>query len=219
MAPMTAQAFPLIRHLSKWVTPVLLRMPVSANQVTTLSLVLGCWAGWVLTMGGQGAALQASGLLIVAYILDNCDGEVARARGQSSKFGAALDDFTDWVVHSVFFLGLGWGHSLVTGDPYWWWFGIAAAVGGTINYALAQWFSAREAEVPEAEGDDAPAVPTSVFGWFLFAFRELARADFCFLALILAALDLLWLLLPAAAIGAQVYWLTGFVREARRYHV
>jgi len=219
MAPMTTHAFPLIRHLSKRVTPVLLRLPISANQVTTLSLVLGCWAGWVLTMGGQAAALQASTLLIAAYILDNCDGEVARARGQSSKFGAALDDFADWVVHSLFFLGLGWGHALVSGDAYWWWFGIAAAVGGTINYARAQWFSAREAAAPDADSGEQPALPTSVFGWLLFAFRELARADFCFLALILAAVDLLWLLLPAAAIGAQVYWLTGFVREARRYHV
>jgi hypothetical protein len=35
----------------------------------------------------------------------------------------------------------------------------------------------------------------------------------------LAAFDVLWVLLPAGAIGAQVYWLTALVKRAREFHV
>jgi hypothetical protein len=54
---------------------------------------------------------------------------------------------------------------------------------------------------------------------FIYAFRELSRADFCLIVLLLAPFGALWLLLPAGAIGAQVYWLTGFMRGADRFHV
>jgi hypothetical protein len=53
----------------------------------------------------------------------------------------------------------------------------------------------------------------------LMTFREFARADFCFIVLALALIDLTWILLPAGAIGAHVYWMTQFVRGARDYHV
>ena len=53
----------------------------------------------------------------------------------------------------------------------------------------------------------------------LFGLRTLAKADFCFLVLLLAVLDQLWLLLPAAAIGAQVFWITAFHRNALKFHV
>ena len=36
---------------------------------------------------------------------------------------------------------------------------------------------------------------------------------------LLSVVDLIWLLLPVAAIGAQVYWLLIFVKGARDYHV
>ncbi len=35
----------------------------------------------------------------------------------------------------------------------------------------------------------------------------------------LAALDLIWVLLPLGAVGAQVYWVTRFIRGAGEYHV
>ena len=52
-----------------------------------------------------------------------------------------------------------------------------------------------------------------------FAFRKLTRADFCFIVLALALFDVVWVLLPAGAVGAQVYWLARFQRGAGDYHV
>jgi phosphatidylglycerophosphate synthase len=213
--------FPIIRHLSRRLTPLLLRLPISGNQITLLSLAVGIWPAWLLSAGTYDAGIQAGFILLLAYILDHCDGEVARAKNQASEFGANFDSFVDWVVHSLFFAGLGYGHALVSGENLWFWLGIAAALGASINYFLGMWFKFRDRE---AAGEDTtediePVTPTSALGWAIFFFRELSRADFCFLVIILALIDGLWLLLPAAAIGAQVYWMGLFIREARNYRV
>jgi phosphatidylglycerophosphate synthase len=215
--------FPLIRHLSVRVTPWLLRLPVSANQVTAAALVAGLAAAWTMAQGSWPAGLAGSALLVACYVLDNCDGEVARQKNQCSRFGMYFDSFVDWVVHSAVFAALGYGWARATGEAVWLWLGLIAAGGGTFNYFLGYLVEAWDrrhggASVREASPEQT-ARPCGAIEWALFAFRELSRADFCFLVLGLAAFDLAWLLLPAGAIGAQVYWATQFVRRARQFHV
>ncbi|CAA6603698.1 membrane hypothetical protein [Rhodospirillaceae bacterium LM-1] len=208
-------AFPLVRRLSSFVTPLLLRLPVSANQVTLASLVFGLLAAWLLAMNAQlGAAL----LLLVAYILDNCDGEVARAKNQCSEFGKRFDSFVDWLVHTAFFIGLGHGVAAESQSDIWLWLGYIAGTGGTINYAFGQYFETIDAKKTAETGTEPSHAPHGWIEWLVFIFRELSRADFCFLVLLLALADGLWLLLPAGAIGAQVYWGLQFLSFARRFH-
>jgi len=207
-------ALPLIRHLSTRVTPWLARTPLSANQITALSLVSGLSAAWA---AAENRAVVAALLLVVTYILDNCDGEIARLKKQSSAFGRFFDSFVDWIVHAVLFVGLGIGASRSLGGDIWTWLGWIAFAGATINYAIGQYFETRDG-VPDLAPADARK-PQTLGEWVLFAFRELSRADFCFLVLALALFDLAWLLVPAGAVGAQVYWMTQFVAAARRFHV
>ena len=216
--------FPLVRHLSGWVTPLLLMTPISANGVSVLSLLSGIAAGWLLMEGSYASILQAAGLIVVSYVLDNCDGEVARARGQASAFGEALDDFADWIVHAVFFFGLGYGHAEISGENIWFWLGNIAAVGATINYFIGQYFTilerrGEEDEEAQEEVEEEHILPTTPLLWMIYFLRELSRADFCFLVLLLALAGGLWVLLPAGAVGAQIYWMTQFVRGARQFHV
>ena len=73
---------------------------------------------------------------------------------------------------------------------------------------------------PADEGEfKRPAQNDSIGKWLVFVLRELARADFCFIVLALAALDWLPYLLPFAAVGSQVYWITFFVVRDEKYHV
>ena len=216
--------FPLVRHVSGWVTPLLLMTPISANGVSVLSLLIGIAAGWLLMEGSYVSILQAAGLIVVSYVLDNCDGEVARARGQASAFGEALDDFADWIVHAVFFFGLGYGHAEISGENVWFWLGNIAAVGATINYFIGQYLTVLERRGEKQEGvkeedEEENILPTTLLLWVIYFLRELSRADFCFLVLLLALLGGVWILLPAGAIGAQIYWMTQFVRGARQFHV
>lgn len=104
--------FPLSRHLSHRLTPVLVRLPVTGNQITTASLVAGLGCAWCYMQGGRVWALGGSVLFILCYVLDNCDGEIARLKGLQSNFGMRLDSFADWLVHAAFCVALGIGAQL-----------------------------------------------------------------------------------------------------------
>ena len=211
----TMPLFPLIRFLSRLFLPLLLRLPLSPNQITALSLFSGLGAAWFFATSVNGEYLLPSLLLIFCYLLDNCDGDVARARNQTSRFGEYFDTATDWIVHSLFFLALGHGLQERSGEAIWFWLGCVAAMGSTINYAISLFWK----DAPQPAHAPAEIKPE---GWkeaLIYFFRELSRADFCFIVLGLALVDATWILLPLSAIGAQVYWLIGFLPRARTFHV
>ena len=214
--------FPLIRHFSYRLTPVLLRWPVTPNQITVVSLLLGL-AGAGLFMAGSRYLDIVGGLLLVAsYILDNCDGEVARIKKLSSEFGARLDDIVDSVVDSCFFVALGYGTMQVSDNPVWLWLGLAAAAGAVIDFFVEQGnefrLKNREGVKSREEYAAEPKQPENTVDWLIYIFHELSRADFCIIVLVLACFNVTWVLLPLAAVGAQVFWITDLFERTRGYH-
>lgn len=217
-----AGVFPLIRHLSYPLTLLLLRLPVTPNQVTSVSLLLGlggaaCFLAGSWTWGVLGAAL-----LVAGYVLDNCDGEIARVKKLSSPFGARLDDLADWLVDACFFAALGAGEAAARGESLWLWLGLAAAAGATIDYVVDLIAEARARRDPAARSREQqasePKRPETALDWVIYVFHKLSRADFCLIVLALALLDLTWVLLPLGAIGAQAYWIADLFPRARGYH-
>jgi phosphatidylglycerophosphate synthase len=218
--PPPTTLFPLIRHCSARITPLLARLPITANQITAVSLVVGLAAVWAAAQPGRPWALYCAGLLVISYVLDNCDGEIAALRGETSEFGAQFDTFVDWVINTGFFAALGIGTAAASGEAAWLWLGWFAAAGCTINYLLKLWLDVRkrrQGHPQEAFRD--PEQPHVWKQWAVYILRELFRADFCFIVLVLAVFDLVWLLLPAAAIGAQAYWIAQLTSGAGDYHV
>lgn len=218
--------FPLVRHLSKFATLVFLRLPVSANQITGASLISGLVAAWCVSKGQPDLDIAAGALFVLTYIFDNCDGEIARLKDQCSDFGMHFDTFVDWAVHTAFFAALGIGTAERFGNDLWFWLGLIAAAGGTINYFVGLYLGSRDkamAETGEAEeasnAGETQRKPESLSDWALYIFRELTRADFCFIVLVLAIFDVTWVLVPAGAIGSQVYWITKFAKGADDFHV
>ncbi len=229
-----ATLFPLIRQISAQVSPRLARLPITANQVTAVSLVVGLAGNWFIAEGGFRATLIGAGLFFLCYVLDNSDGEVARIKQQESEFGDKFDTLVDWLVHASFFAALGIGVERETGDVLWLWLGWSGALGSSINYFIGLVMDARFRKQIREENEDAGAEPAFDQGgaggdnhpspedwkqWIIFAFRELSRADFCFIVLALAVFDVTWFLLPTAAVGAHAYWATQFIRGARDHHV
>ncbi len=120
----------------------------------------------------------------------------------------------------LFFAELGYGVSQSTGEVIWLWLGVVAMVGATVNFAISQYFDPRATPGhPTVDSPEESADPSGIGEWVLFAFRELFRADFYFLVLILAVFDIIWVLVPLGAIGAQAYWMAHFFRAARKFHV
>lgn len=210
--------FPLIRQISTRLTPALAATPLTANQVTAASLLFGLACNWAIMQGGWTWTATGAALLFVSYVLDNCDGEIARLKDQCTEFGDRFDTFVDWLVNAGFFAALGIGTAAGSGEAIWLWLGWAAAAGATLNYIIGLFIEARQGGALTA--DETPGKePVTRGEWIVYFFRELARADFCFIVLALASLDLTWVLLPVGAVGAQVYWATHFIRGAGGYHV
>ena len=151
--------FPLIRHLSVHVTPVLARLPVHASQITAVSLLAGLASGWCMMQGERTWGIIGGVLLVISYVLDNCDGEIARLKNQSSRFGMHFDNFVDTAVHTFFFAALGVGIKKTTGQDAWLWLGSIAAAGSAINGSFPAPFLFTHD--PLSGLDFRPRVPTS----------------------------------------------------------
>ena len=89
------RVFPLVRHLSFRATALLVRLPVTPNQVTFASIAAGLGAAFCYLQAGQGWQIPGALLLVLNYVLDNSDGEIARLKYMCSDFGVRLDTFGD----------------------------------------------------------------------------------------------------------------------------
>jgi phosphatidylglycerophosphate synthase len=216
------QIFPLVRHLSYRLTPVLLKTTITPNQITAISLTFGLLCAICFISGNYIAGIVGALLMTASYTFDNCDGEVARVKNMSSDFGAKFDDMADWMVDTSFFAALGYGTSQVTGEPFWFWFGCAAAAGAFIDYVVDLFYHAKNEKDDEAltreEVASGGKQPNDTLDWIIYIFHKLSRHDFCIIVLVLALFNVTWILLPFAAIGAQVYWITDLFERARGYH-
>jgi phosphatidylglycerophosphate synthase len=74
------------------------RTPLTPNQVTLLSMLVGLAAAACWFVGTSSAMLIGGILLWTSAILDGADGLLARAKGVQSQFGRALDGTADMIV-------------------------------------------------------------------------------------------------------------------------
>jgi phosphatidylglycerophosphate synthase len=222
-----ARLFPLVRQVSCRVTPLLLRLPLTPNHVTLLAVGAGLGAAWCLRVHDPAWSAVGCLLFIACQVLDNCDGEIARRKGLRSRLGGHLDDLGDWLVHSALFVALGANVSATDGRALWLWLGIVAAVGVSVEYVFGLLRRAEEPEEPPGATPPDPAATVSPFdaagdaGWMeraVYVLRVLIDADFCFMLPLFVVSGSLWMLLPAAAVGNQVYWAAAFYENARKFH-
>ena len=104
--------------------PFLHRLPVTPNQITVASLLVGLTAGVLLAVGTWVTALLASVLVQLAFVLDCADGQLARYSGTASERGAWLDGAADVLKSFAILLGLTfWA---VQKAPHMWFWGFSA---------------------------------------------------------------------------------------------
>ncbi|MGH7361070.1 MAG: CDP-alcohol phosphatidyltransferase family protein, partial [Candidatus Methylomirabilales bacterium] len=173
------------------------RTPLTPNQVTAGNLMVGLAALAGFAMGGIRWGVAGALLLQVYYILDHCDGEVARARGLTSPAGFWFDRGVDVLVHTPLFPALALMESRRTGEvmPLW--------LGGIAAAAIAAIFAAFA-----GQRLGTAALPASATGWaprLRRTLQWLAAGDFSLLVLLVVLLDLTRPLLWAAAAGAPLY--------------
>jgi len=130
------------------------RASASPNVVTLLSLAAGL-AGAVLLLI-PGAMTGALGLLFLAMVLDDGDGQLARYQGRSSRLGSFLDKSVDVVRFGLLFPILSW---LAVEQSGAWVHGMAGplAAFGLMIQGYSKWLAI--AMLPPTDTSSAPAVP------------------------------------------------------------
>ena len=74
-----------------WVVRLLYPTPITPNQITFLSLLIGLLSAGFYVSGRSDALLWGAVFLYGKVFLDNVDGNLARVRGTSSRLGRFLD--------------------------------------------------------------------------------------------------------------------------------
>jgi phosphatidylglycerophosphate synthase len=99
----------LNRPISRVITRLLLKLPITPDAWTMLIFALALVAFVFLVRGDYSGFLAGTALFQLINILDGCDGEIARAKYLDSERGRRLDAFCDFVANLFFVLCLGVG--------------------------------------------------------------------------------------------------------------
>jgi phosphatidylglycerophosphate synthase len=99
----------LNRPISRVITRLLLKLPITPNAWTILTFALAPVAFVFLVRGDYTGFLAGTAVFQLINILDGCDGEIARAKYLDSERGRRLDAFCDFVANLLFVLCLGIG--------------------------------------------------------------------------------------------------------------
>ncbi|MFD6801504.1 DUF5941 domain-containing protein [Streptomyces cyaneofuscatus] len=105
---------PYSRYIARWCA----RRGLTPNQVTTASLITALIAAGSAATGTRGGYIAAGILLLVSFVLDCTDGQLARYSLQYSTMGAWLDATFDRAKEYAYYAGLAIGAAR-GGDDVW----------------------------------------------------------------------------------------------------
>jgi len=176
--------------LSRW----LIRTRVTPNSITLLSLIVGLFGAALLASPGYGVSLLGAALLWSSCVLDGSDGEVARLKLRTSRFGARFDLIADNIVHLAIFVAIPIHlHRLHPGLDVW--PAATALIAGVLLSTFSVWWLILR------QPEERRAGPQRVY-------ERIASRDFIYLVFFLTAIRRLEWFLWSAAIGANVFWLS-----------
>ncbi len=182
----------VIRKISGFITGILVKTPVSPNQVTIISLILGIVAAIFFSHGAHTYTIIAGVLYFVSTVFDQCDGEVARFKHMESDFGKTFDIIVDSIVNAAIVIGItiaiyktnSSGTSIAVG--------LLAMTGIVISLLLTTYFS------NESKNDTGTKEMLD----------KLNNKDFFYIIMLASVIfnQMIWFLL-IMAIGTNIYWI------------
>lgn len=192
----------LHRRFSRPLTRLLLRTQLTPNAVTLVGVVLGVTGGLMLGLPGSLAVVAGVLCLVASGVLDCSDGELARLRFTESRLGHLFDVTGDTAVHVALLTGIATRLSAEDALPDRGWL-VVLGLGVLGAFAVISACEVTEARRHRAASwqnriIDGVMSPLTTRDWYVFplAFALLGRLD---------------LLVPAAAVGAHVFWVVTLV--------
>lgn len=187
----------VLRRWSLHVTRLLIKTSVSANQLTGLMIVVGLVACLPAAASGLGWMLVALVGVLAYFMLDLCDGEVARWRRSTSITGVYLDRVGHYFVEAALLAGYGYR---AAGQSWNGWATLGVAGGLLVVLVKAETDLVDVARVRSGAPppSDADVVPRSAA-----LSRARAVASVFKVHQLTGALESVFVLTAAAAIDAQ----------------
>jgi len=108
----------LYRPVSMPLTRLLVWTPITPNQISYVVAALVAFGCWLTAHAEMELALLGTVVVLVASYIDCCDGEVARVKLLSSRFGAWIDTVVDELSSVGYMVALGWHCHLYYGRNY-----------------------------------------------------------------------------------------------------
>ncbi len=105
----------LNRYVSLPISRLLVKTPLTPNQVSLGILALGLYGAYMASRGDYKSAVLGAFLFQMQSILDGCDGEMSRVTYRGSLTGEWLDTVGDDITNYSFFFGAAWGLYQTTG--------------------------------------------------------------------------------------------------------
>ncbi|NML51517.1 CDP-alcohol phosphatidyltransferase family protein [Streptomyces sp. R302] len=158
---------PYSRYIARWCA----RRGLTPNQVTTASLLTALIAAGCAATGERGGYIAAGVLLLVSFVLDCTDGQLARYALKYSTMGAWLDATFDRAKEYAFYAGLALGAAR-NGDDVWT-LALAAMILMTCRHVVDFSFNEANAESTGAAAKTSLALSSRLdgVGWTVWARR------------------------------------------------
>ena len=182
----------IIRKISGFISGFLIRTPVTPNQVTIISLILGIISGVFFSLGEYTYTITAGLLYFLSTVFDQCDGEVARLKQMETEFGWKLDIIVDAIVNTVIVIGITIAVYMKMGSVLVIIVGFLTITGITISLLLATYFS--------HDSKKNTGIKKML--------DKLNNKDFFYIIMILSVIfnQMIWFLL-IMAVGTNIYWI------------
>jgi len=182
----------IIRKISGFITGFLVRTPVTPNQVTVISLILGLIAAVIFSFGGHTHTITAGLIFFLCIVFDQCDGEVARIKNMETEFGRSFDIIVDSIVSAAIVARITFALYKASGSGFHIIIGLLAIIGISISIFLATYLG------KENKTDTGTQEMLD----------KLNNKDFFYIIMLASVIfnQMIWFLL-IMAVGTNIYWI------------
>jgi len=205
----------LNRYVSLFFSRLLVKTPLTPNQVSVGILALGLFGAWLVSRGSHVGMALGGFLFQMQSILDGCDGEMSRITYRGSLAGEWLDTVGDDLTNYSFFAGAAWGLHHSTGNALY-------LVAGAVTVGCGVLTSAIEYRYLIKIGSgDLLKYPVSAGGggdgggWFAAIQPLFKRDTFVFLTFVAALTGALGPMLVIFALGGIGIFVSVLLAELR----
>ncbi len=148
------------RKVSIFISKYLVKTGLTPNQISVFNLMIGISSALLFAKGSFPWIFMGGILVQVTSITDGCDGEIARLKFLSSKFGAWLDDVFDRYIDMLIVIGMAYGYWTISQNSLVWPITAFAVMG----LALLSYLPAKHRDITNRK-----------FVWYVLKFKRPGR--------------------------------------------